>query len=275
MAHTSSYLVGSFKRTKMKECWVPRFPHKQGFLGPDVIVDASTICVIELPANLLQENKNRPQSDTYDPTSVHIEPEQLAAMKGRMLEYWSIKKDHFNKILVFEATFGQEIYEQDAALVEKRCGLVKIPRPDLGVVSVGLVPLMTYKQVEKQLGRYDLKCLQVSFVAPDADLGEASSHQPDPDSDVDLPLYETWEDSIHGSDPPEAIPGNNDMAVMTAQVEAITVEGGEQRNAAGGSRKKKADGAPNANATGATGALKRPLTSPVKAAPKTKKKKRR
>ncbi|KAL4491712.1 hypothetical protein ABPG73_013515 [Tetrahymena malaccensis] len=90
---------------------------EQGATQYDEIADETDVG--ELPEFLQKENikdkkGNKIGSENYDPTSLFIEESQLKQFKPYMREYWRIKSDHYDKIVLIKLGRFYEAYYEDS-----------------------------------------------------------------------------------------------------------------------------------------------------------------
>ncbi|CDW71809.1 domain iii family protein [Stylonychia lemnae] len=68
------------------------------------------------PDKILDMNKRRPGNPQYDPGTVYIPVQELAKFSPFLRQYWSLKQNHFDKILCFQKGKFYELYYIDALI---------------------------------------------------------------------------------------------------------------------------------------------------------------
>ncbi|XP_053992887.1 DNA mismatch repair protein Msh6-like [Hylaeus volcanicus] len=104
-----------------------------------------------LPENLRDIHKNRPDSSEYDVTSVWIPEEKLMRQEPKhstpaMLQYWNLKREHFDKIVFFKFGKFYELFYIDAFIGNKFCNLRWIGSDEKPHVGFPETSLHTYAQ---------------------------------------------------------------------------------------------------------------------------------
>lgn len=76
------------------------------------------------------DEKQRPiTDDNYDPSTIHIPPEEFLDLSDGMKRYWGIKKDNMDKILIYRFGDWYVTYYDDTSICSKIFDLVITPHP--------------------------------------------------------------------------------------------------------------------------------------------------
>lgn len=65
------------------------------------------------------KNGKRADEVGYDPTTLFIDPRELAKMTPTMRQFWKIKSTNFDKIILFKLGKFYEIFYEDAVICNK------------------------------------------------------------------------------------------------------------------------------------------------------------
>lgn len=65
------------------------------------------------PEFIVDKNMKRPLDPDYDPSSVHIPEEQFQKLTPLMKQYWSVKKDYYDSILLVRMAHWYTVFYYD------------------------------------------------------------------------------------------------------------------------------------------------------------------
>ncbi len=65
----------------------------------------------------------RPSDPDYDPTKLYIPKEALDKLTPARRQYWEIKANNFDKLILFKLGKFYELFEEDAVLAVKHLDL--------------------------------------------------------------------------------------------------------------------------------------------------------
>jgi DNA mismatch repair protein MSH6 len=65
------------------------------------------------------KNGRRPNHPDYDCTTLYIPPEELKKVSNVMRQYWQIKSENFDKIVLFKLGKFYELFYEDALVTNK------------------------------------------------------------------------------------------------------------------------------------------------------------
>ncbi len=71
------------------------------------------------PENIVDKHKRKPSDPMYDPTSVFVPESEYPSMTPTVRQYWQIKKDNMDKIVLFKLGKFYELFNEDAAICHK------------------------------------------------------------------------------------------------------------------------------------------------------------
>jgi DNA mismatch repair protein MSH6 len=76
-----------------------------------------------LPENALDKHKRPSSHPDYDPTTLYIPPEAFKKLTPTMQQYWKIKSENFDKIILFKLGKFYELFYEDASICVKMLDL--------------------------------------------------------------------------------------------------------------------------------------------------------
>ena len=69
------------------------------------------------------KNMKRPDDEEYDWTTLHVPPEYLASLTPAMKQYWTLKADNYDKLLLFKLGKFYELFYEDAIIGNRHLDL--------------------------------------------------------------------------------------------------------------------------------------------------------
>lgn len=125
--------------------YVPRKPVNQMTKKEKLLAQVKPPFI--LPENRCDKNQRRPSDSHYDPTSLHISPEDFKQLTDGMKRYWEIKKDNMDKVLLYRFGDWYVTYYEDTVVCAKIFDLTVTTYP--GVPQVGF----EIGALEKNIGK--------------------------------------------------------------------------------------------------------------------------
>jgi DNA mismatch repair protein MSH6 len=82
-----------------------------------------------LPENRVDKNMRKPSDPNYDPSSIHIPPEEFKTLTDGMKRFWELKKDNMDKLILYRFGDWYVLYYDDRELASKIIELSLVNAP--------------------------------------------------------------------------------------------------------------------------------------------------
>lgn len=81
--------------------------------------------------NRVDKNGRKPNDPNYDPSSIHIPPEEYKTLTDGMKRFWELKKDNMDKLILYRFGDWYVLYYDDRELASKIIELSLVNAPGI------------------------------------------------------------------------------------------------------------------------------------------------
>lgn len=151
----NEFTFGFDKKAKKIEFKEPKNIRESNVENPDQ-VEEDRIPFWALPENRLDSQRRPVTHPDHDPTTLFIPEEELAKLTPSLSQYWQIKRNHFDKIVLFKLGKFYELFYNDALVCVRLLGIKMMGKK----MHAGF-PEKTLSKFASELLRHGLKCVVV------------------------------------------------------------------------------------------------------------------